>query len=560
VAAQAKTDSALAARIASLRERLRRQASRRVQRIVGTYDQRIVELETTRRRTEDELAAELASAEARRRRARGLDWSKIDTGLLDDVRSALLLPDSSWMRPERPSFLERLKAFFARIAAFFRRLFGRKGPAPTKVKGERSVVFARLGEGGRSIGASELGEAIARLSPKEQEELTERVDQALSAKESDLRRQAEAKRREAEQQRRALDAEKEEARRRAEEEERGRVRDAESKRLDREMKERGFVTEKDGGLAVTYGLVERFARLVLEEETKQLPTDVRLSLSGGASTGIYEKARLRQSAEIAHLDLPSSILAAREAGLRHIDESTSYVFREVTSERVHVVLAFDRSGSMAEGEKLPAAKKALLALYIAIRRKHPDATIDVVAFDNRIDLLDLVELWECKPGAFTNTSEALHTAFLLLRASRANRREVYLVTDGLPEAYTDEDGSVRSGNLAMAMEATLVRARELATVRPLKFSLVLIRSEHPEYETAAREIARTLEGTMVVTDPNRLGVELLVRWIGRTETQRTPVAAPAAAPPPPPAAKPGAKRRKTDRRMRVERARLPLGP
>jgi hypothetical protein len=560
VAEQAKTDSALAARIASLRERLRRQASRRVQRIVGTYDQRIVELETTRRRTEDELAAELASAEARRRRARGLDWSKIDTGLLDDVRSALLLPDSSWMRPERPSFLERLKAFFARIAAFFRRLFGRKGPAPTKVKGERSVVFARLGEGGRSIGASELGEAIARLSPKEQEELTERVDQALSAKESDLRRQAEAKRREAEQQRRALDAEKEEARRRAEEEERGRVRDAESKRLDREMKERGFVTEKDGGLAVTYGLVERFARLVLEEETKQLPTDVRLSLSGGASTGIYEKARLRQSAEIAHLDLPSSILAAREAGLRHIDESTSYVFREVTSERVHVVLAFDRSGSMAEGEKLPAAKKALLALYIAIRRKHPDATIDVVAFDNRIDLLDLVELWECKPGAFTNTSEALHTAFLLLRASRANRREVYLVTDGLPEAYTDEDGSVRSGNLAMAMEATLVRARELATVRPLKFSLVLIRSEHPEYETAAREIARTLEGTMVVTDPNRLGVELLVRWIGRTETQRTPVAAPAAAPPPPPAAKPGAKRRKTDRRMRVERARLPLGP
>jgi Mg-chelatase subunit ChlD len=560
VAAQAKTDSALAARIASLRERLRRQASRRVQRIVGTYDQRIVELETTRRRTEDELAAELASAEARRRRARGLDWSKIDTGLLDDVRSALLLPDSSWMWPERPSFLERLKAFFARIAAFFRRLFGRKGPAPTKVKGERSVVFARLGEGGRSIGASELGEAIARLSPKEQEELTERVDQALSAKESDLRRQAEAKRREAEQQRRALDAEKEEARRRAEEEERGRVRDAESKRLDREMKERGFVTEKDGGLAVTYGLVERFARLVLEEETKQLPTDVRLSLSGGASTGIYEKARLRQSAEIAHLDLPSSILAAREAGLRHIDESTSYVFREVTSERVHVVLAFDRSGSMAEGEKLPAAKKALLALYIAIRRKHPDATIDVVAFDNRIDLLDLVELWECKPGAFTNTSEALHTAFLLLRASRANRREVYLVTDGLPEAYTDEDGSVRSGNLAMAMEATLVRARELATVRPLKFSLVLIRSEHPEYETAAREIARTLEGTMVVTDPNRLGVELLVRWIGRTETQRTPVAAPAAAPPPPPAAKPGAKRRKTDRRMRVERARLPLGP
>ncbi|HEV8049938.1 MAG TPA: vWA domain-containing protein, partial [Thermoplasmata archaeon] len=226
---------------------------------------------------------------------------------------------------------------------------------------------------------------------------------------------------------------------------------------------------------------------------------------------------------------------------------------EVTSERVHVVLAFDRSGSMAEGEKLPAAKKALLALYVAVRKRHPDATIDVLAFDNRVDLLDLVELWECKPGAFTNTGEALRTAFLLLRSSRASRREVYLVTDGLPEAYTDEDGDVRSGNLPAAMESALLHARELATVRPLKFSLVLIRSEHPEYETAAREIARTLEGTMVVTDPNRLGVELLVRWIGRTETVRQPAAsaAPTAPAPAAPAAtrKPGARRRKSDRRM-----------
>jgi hypothetical protein len=104
------------------------------------------------------------------------------------------------------------------------------------------------------------------------------------------------------------------------------------------------------------------------------------------------------------------------------------------------------------------------------------------------------------------------------------------------------------------MEAALARARELATVRPLKFSLVLIRSEHPEYEAAAREIARTLEGTLVVTDPNRLGVELLVRWIGRTETVRQPVASklpPGAAPPAsaPSTSKPRGKRRKVDRRM-----------
>ncbi|MCI4326614.1 MAG: hypothetical protein L3K16_03130 [Thermoplasmata archaeon] len=553
IAQQAARDGALAARIAALRERLRKQAARRVQRIVGEYDRRVSELETVRRRTEAELAAELANAEERRRRARGLDWSKIDDGLVDDVRSALLLPDASWMQPEKLGIVARIRAAMARFVAWLRRLFGRKSAPPARDRGERSVVFARLGEGGRSIGSSDLGEAIARLTPRERDELTERVDKTLSARERDLRKEAEAKRREAEEQRRALEAEREEARRRAESEARDRVRDAESHRVDRELKERGFVAEKDGGLAVTYGLVERFARLVLEEETKELPADVRLSMAGGAPTGMYEKARLRQPDEIAHLDLPGSILAARQAGLRHIDESTSLVYREVTSERVHVVLAFDRSGSMAEGEKLPAAKKALLALYVAVRKRHPDATIDVLAFDNRVDILDLVELWECQPGAFTNTGEALRTAFLLLRASRASRREVYLVTDGLPEAYTDDAGDVRSGNLPAAMESALLHARELATVRPLKFSLVLIRSDHPEYDAAAREIARTLEGTMVVTDPNRLGVELLVRWIGRTETVRQPAASPspaaASSPPSPGARKPGARRKKTDRRM-----------
>ncbi len=315
------------------------------------------------------------------------------------------------------------------------------------------------------------------------------------------------------------------------------------------MKERGFVAERGGELAVTYGLVERFARLLLEETSRQLPGDVRLSLRGGGSTGIYEKARLRRPEEVAHLDVPSSLLEARLTGSKHIDEATSFVYREITSERVHVVVAFDRSGSMAENGKLDAAKKSLLALYVAVRRRYPDATVDVLAFDNHVAALDLVELWECKPGAFTNTAEALRAAHLLLQASRASRRELFLITDGLPEAYTDELGQVRSGQLDVAMEHALERARELATVGPLRSAVLLLKSEHPEYETAARAIARTLGGEMVVTEPTHLGIELLVRWAGGTETEqrpRNPV------PPPPPSAAPRGpkgRRRKSDRRM-----------
>ena len=443
-----------------------------------------------------------------------------------------------------------MRAAFARFFAWLRGLFSRRRTAGPAEPPGRSVPFAFRADGGRTIGPSEIGNALAQLSGPEREELSESVTQSLQDRERALRRDAEEKRRSAEAQRRQLEEERAEAKRRAEAETENRVRLGEEARLKRELKERGFVAEHGQELVVTYGLVERFARLLLEEESRRLPGDIRLSLKGGGSTGVYEKARLRQPEEVAHLDLSSSLLAARLAGLKHIDESVSYIYREVTAERVHVVLAFDRSGSMAEGQKLEAAKKALLALYVAVRRRYPDATIDVLAFDNEVQVLDLVELWGCRAGAFTNTAEALRTAHLLLAASRASRRELYLITDGLPESYTDDDGRVRAGQLDLAMERALERARELATVSPLKTTVLLLKSEHPEYEPAARAIARTLNGDLVVTEPANLGIELLVRWARGTEVERRvsrpPVPLPAAAPSAP---RSGGRRRRADRRM-----------
>ncbi len=539
-----------------MRERLRRQAERQLKRRMEEYDQRVERLELVSRKDQAKIDADMAELEARLKAARQVDLSRFgDAGLLEEVRSALLLPDTDWIPKEaRPTFLERLKAMFARFIAWLRNLFGRSKKAASSPRKERTITLAGLAGSARTLGTSELGDALARLSPGEQRELSSHVSHSIEAKERVLQREAEEKRRQAEAQRRELEAERAEAARRTSAEANQRVKEAEERRLTRELKERGLVADHDGKLSVTYGLVERFARLVLEEETRRLPGDVRLSLRGNASTGVYEKARLRQPEEVAHLDLPSSLLAARLTGSKHIDESSSYVYREVTSERVHVVLLFDKSGSMSEGNKLPAAKKAFLALYVAIRRRHPEAVIDVVAFENEVKLLDLLELWECHPGSFTNTAEALHTAHLLLRASRATRREVYLVTDGLPEAYTESTGRVLSGNLDAAMEHALVRAGELATVTPLKFSMILLKSEHPEYEVAARRLTRTLSGELVVTDPQRLGVELLVRWAGGAETIRRPAPSSTTGadprPPPAPSGAPGrARRRKADRRM-----------
>jgi Mg-chelatase subunit ChlD len=544
----AQKDGELAARLARLRERLRQQARRRVTRLLGEYDRRGAEFDQVSRRSDEEVARRIQELEGRLRAARSIDWSNLPSDLLVEVESALLLPDASWNRPPpKEGVWQRIRAAFARLAAWFRRLFGRGAPAPPP-RAERTVTFAVPAAGGRHLGASDLGNAIAQLSGPQKDELSHAVSRQLQREERDLERSAEEKRKSAEAQRRQLEEERKEAQRRAEADTEARLKEAEARRVERELKERGFVAERDGELQVTYGLVERFARLLLEEESRQLPGDVRLSLRGGASTGVYEKARLLRAEEIAHIDLPSSMLAARQAGQRHIDESTSYVYREITSERVHVVLAFDRSGSMSENGKLEAAKKALLALYVAIRRRYPDAVIDVFTFDNEVRVLDLVELWECKAGAFTNTAEALRAAHLLLRASRATRRELYLITDGLPEAYTGDDGQVRAGQLDVAMEHALERAREVATVPSLKSTMLLLRSEHPEYEVAARTIARTMGGDLMITDPGRLGVELLIRWAHGTEVERR-VSSPAPPPPAPRGATGARRRRKSDRRM-----------
>ncbi len=203
---------------------------------------------------------------------------------------------------------------------------------------------------------------------------------------------------------------------------------------------------------------------------------------------------------------------------------------------------------MAENHKLEAAKKALLALYVAVRRKYPTAAIDVLSFENEVRVLDLVELWKCTPGSFTNTAEVLRVAHRLLDASRAHRREFILITDGLPEAYTDREGHVRSGQLDAAMDHALIEARALSKVRSLRFSMLLLKSTHPEYETAARAIARTIGGELIVTDPEHLGVELLVRWAHSGETIERPLHVAPLVPAPSTSAR-ASRRRRADRRM-----------
>lgn len=522
----------LARRIATFRERLRRQAARSISHLTKDYERKLSEMESVRTRSRKLLKDEVERLKTSLEKARVLsrDAMMADASLLEAVRSALLIPSDALrdsLRVKR-TLWERIKEWFAKLWMAILGLFSpqRREAARERAKPKgRAMTLARLATMGRSLTPDMSGDLFQDLTATQMQALQESARKNLA---SQAREKERAEKREEEQFQRRKDelaSEKEAAKRAREREEGARERQEVDHRLSSELKERGYLANKEGHLAVTYGLVEKFAGLVLEEEEKNLPIAMRMSLSGSASTGLYERGRLRQSVEVAHIDLAGSLLASRLRGSRHILEDESYVYREVRSESLHGVLLMDVSGSMAEGDKIMAAKKALLALYTAVRRRYPDSLIDIVAFDSEVRALDLVELWEVTPGSFTNTGEALHIAHQLLRSSRASRKELYLITDGLPESYTAPDRSVKSGNLQLAQAYALQRARELATVSPLVSTLVLMKSDNPAYERAARDIAQVLHGSVVVTDPRRLAFELLVRFAGQSVVEREMVSA-----------------------------------
>jgi Mg-chelatase subunit ChlD len=521
----------LARRIERLRERLRREASRSLSRLATHYQRRLEELEALRlerqkawRQDQERLRGSLG-----RGTRLSADLLASDANWLDAVRSVLVVPPDALRKalaPPRPSWWARLLLFLRRIWAAIRSLFRRGSPrrsgGETASPAGRPLLLATLASEGRNLTPETAAEILRDLTPEQREVLRREAESRLRDKARSVAQESRRTEEELRRRRDDLQREEQEARERERQRWEQQSRGIAEEKVREELRERGYLQERQGRLAITYHLIERFARLLWEEQARQIPGLLRYSFRGGASTGIYEKGRLRESVEVARLDIVSSLLASRLAGSRRIREDTSLVHREVRSESLHAVLLLDVSGSMAERGKLEAAKKALLALYAAIRRRYPDALIDVAAFDNEVRVLDLLHLWETPAGSFTNTAEALRVAHELLRSSRATRKEVYLITDGLPESYTDARGQVHSGQLDRAMAQALQRARELRTVTPLDSTLVLLRSENPAYEVAARELARTLQGKMIVTDPQRLAFELLMRFTEGQVLERTP--------------------------------------
>ena len=290
--------------------------------------------------------------------------------------------------------------------------------------------------------------------------------------------------------------------------------------LVRTLSSMGYIRrEREGaegpeGWEVTEALIEKFSELLYSDLERE--TSGRREMKGDvvSNSGVYEKHRLRTVFEEPRMDMLTSIFNARvnHPADRSIHSDDMVVYREVRTSEIHAVLLVDVSGSMEENNRLEAAKRAVLALSSALRRDNPRNKVDIISVSTRANVIGLKEVMEMEPKGFTNVSEAIALSRALFDSSRSDRHILFLITDGLPEAYTPIGENPVAGDLEEAMNRTLAEVQGLYRVQDLSFNIFLLEPEDERYVRSAKRIAEEGGGRVMVADPSKLAEKMLISY------------------------------------------------
>lgn len=564
IAAKAKQDGLVAQKIAAWRQELLARAEAVKRALEEQFAQRRAEAEADLQAKARELHGAREATEAQLQEFR----LSRDARLADVLRQSEVVQLALNAPPPRPTLWQRLVRALARAWYRLLELVGVRKAARHRRRPLMAVLPAtsRLGlDLGRLDAALHTDAMRQRVRSRLQAMSTrERLRQlwqrmlgredyetlAAQLMEEELRREVERRERElgaqekamaerlaqlAEQEARARDREAEElARLERERDEalrklREKAEQEPVRRLREEVKEElqltGYLREGPGGPAITERLVDRFSELVFEAEVKALGRHHRASYGSYVEgEGVFRKEPLLSAEEVNHADLVGSLLQARlrHPRQRHIYDDDVLVYREMRASTSHIVLIFDTSGSMEENHRLDAAKRAALALVQAARRDNKANRVDLVLMETGVRRAEMLDAWLAKPRGFTNTGGALALAGAILRRSRADRKLVYLITDGLPEAMTLPDGTDIASYPDKCLAYALEQARALKALPGLGFAILLLEPEDEMYVKAAERIAAELGGTVMPTDPRGLARKVLVDYDARRKPMEAP--------------------------------------
>lgn len=536
-------------------EELRSWMERRQQEFLKERKKKLRELKERMRRELERLRREREKVERRIEVIEIPPGSLMEMGIEDELIAAL--EGRTAPGGERRSLLRRILDFLLRIwyalrralARLLRFLFGRERKGR-----KREVRIAVKGLEGRFQGLSEAleskllkdpglqrevdrrlverwgekGQRVVRRKFRDEEEyvraakrlLKEMIQERLREREEEMKRRREEEKRLREE-RKELEVVKEAVRSRLREEEKSLREAARSwsrerlkEELLRKFERMGYLRRVEGGYEITESLVERFSELIYSDVVGEMGGIRRVPRGGEqVNIGIYERGRLKSILEEPHMDLLESLIRSKmnHPKVRGIYEEDMVVLREEEVSLLHVIVLFDTSGSMEERGRLAAAKRAALALFRAVKRDNPNNLVDFIAFATDVERVSLRDIMSRSPHGFTNIEKALKVAMELLRDHPGERNMVYLITDGLPEAYDTESGPV-AGDLKEALRRSVEAAKELSRLKEVSFYFFLLEPRDETYVRAAREIVSAAGGTLVITDPESLERQVVQRY------------------------------------------------
>lgn len=218
------------------------------------------------------------------------------------------------------------------------------------------------------------------------------------------------------------------------------------------------------------------------------------------------------------LDIGRSLLDAvkRKPGAPvQLDTRDLKVVERESTERATTILAIDLSRSMGERGYLLAAKKLALALTTFIRRRFAHDELYLIGFSEtarQIHLQELIDLQWDRYGFGTNVHDALRVANGMLAAHRGRKRNLVLITDGEPTAHRNAQGEVVF-NHPPDQETLLRTHREADRLRrDGVYLLVCLLSADRNVGNFGQQLARHAAGDVMMTDPDDLTAELIVRY------------------------------------------------
>ncbi len=193
-------------------------------------------------------------------------------------------------------------------------------------------------------------------------------------------------------------------------------------------------------------------------------------------------------------------------GVRLRAEDFEALDRESTSATATVLL-IDMSRSMFHNGAWDAAKRSTLALDTLMRTMYPRDVLEIVGFSESAQRLSLAQLPALTWDEFshgTNLQAGLALARQLLRPHATRDRQVILITDGEPTAFT-EDGETIFENPATERTCDATLREVVRCTRDRIGITTFLLDESPELIDFVSRMTRVNRGRVMQAHPKQLG-------------------------------------------------------